>query len=193
VLYTLPSDVFVNDVLRSEESLVIRADIFAVAAHGAIGHKRKYTGVPYHDHLRRVALYVSLHCKDPEVLAAALLHDVLEDTSVDAVTLATHFGPNVSKMVLDLSDTPATEGGPNRAARKEIDRNRLANAGNWVGLIKLADLIDNSSSIVEHDPSFAKVYLREKEALLKVLPTEMGLYDWASSVLKSAKSKVYVL
>ena len=35
--------------------------------------------------------------------------------------------------------------------------------------IKLADLIDNTKSIVEHDPRFAKVYLEEKRLLLEVL------------------------
>jgi hypothetical protein len=56
-----------------------------------------------------------------------------------------------------------------RKIRKAIDRNHLAGASARAQTIKLADLIDNSRSIVERDPDFAKVYLAEKRELLAVL------------------------
>ena len=65
--------------------------------------------------------------------------------------------------------TPTREGGPNRARRKEIDRQRLSQAPGWVQTVKVADMIDNTSTIVEYDPKFAKVYLEEKRLLLAEL------------------------
>ena len=57
----------------------------------------------------------------------------------------------------------------NRAARKEIDRQHSANAPFEAQTIKLADIIDNTRNILEHDRSFAKLYLKEKKALAESL------------------------
>ena len=53
--------------------------------------------------------------------------------------------------------------------RKEIDRMHTSISSNRAKTIKIADLIDNSKSILEHDPRFAVVYMAEKKALLNVL------------------------
>ncbi len=79
------------------------------------------------------------------------------------------FGKRVRDIVEALTDVPTVEGGPNRKARKAMDRARIALADADVHTIKAADLIDNTSSIVEFDPKFAKVYLAEKALLLEVL------------------------
>lgn len=55
------------------------------------------------------------------------------------------------------------------ATRKRLSRERLAAAPGWVQTIKCADLISNTSSIVQYDPAFAKVYLEEKRLLLEVM------------------------
>jgi hypothetical protein len=68
-------------------------------------------------------------------------------------------------MLTDVSKP--TDG--NRAKRKNMDREHIAKASLQAKTIKLADLIDNTRSIVEHDPKFAKVYLTEKALLLEVL------------------------
>lgn len=75
------------------------------------------------------------------------------------------FGNEVASGVLLLSDL---EKG-NRTARKKLSRERLSRAPNWVQTIKCADLISNASSIVKHDPEFAKVYLKENRLLLEVM------------------------
>jgi hypothetical protein len=60
-----------------------------------------------------------------------------------------------------------------------------------VKTVKLADLISNTLSIVEHDPGFAPRYLAEKEALLAVLTdSDPGLYAKALEVLAEAKAKI---
>jgi hypothetical protein len=74
----------------------------------------------------------------------------------------------VACLVEMLTDVSKPEDG-NRATRKAMDREHTANASSQAKTIKLADLIDNTHSIVEHDPDFARVYMREKTRLLQVL------------------------
>lgn len=148
--------------------LVARADAFAAAAHGAIKHKRKYTGDDYIVHPREVAAIVATVPHTAEMLAAALLHDVVEDTGVAIETIRAEFGPIVAMYVADLTDISRPSDG-SRAVRKAIDLAHTAGACADAKTIKLADLLSNTASIVAHDPGFARVYLKEKAALLKVL------------------------
>ena len=147
-----------------------KAKLFSKIAHEAIGQKRKYTGEPYFHHpLRVMKMVASVLPDDSDAQIVALLHDVVEDTQVTLATISDEFGPAVARGVYALSDTPKVEGGPNRAKRKEMDRNRLAKAEGWIQTIKVADMIDNTATIVEHDPKFGKVYLEEKRLLMEVL------------------------
>lgn len=143
--------------------LYTEALMFAAMKHD--GQLRKYTGEPYITHPIAVAEIVRAAGGTPEMIAAALLHDVLEDTCTERGTLDILFGPVVGAYVEDLSDF---EIGP-RKIRKELSRARLGAACAEVQTIKLADLAHNTESIVEHDPKFAKVYLKEKWDLLGVL------------------------
>jgi (p)ppGpp synthase/HD superfamily hydrolase len=102
------------------------------------------------------------------VVAAAVMHDVVEDTPVGEAELRKEFPKLVVDLVMEVTNKSKPSDG-NRAVRKEIDRQHLASASWWGKAIKLADLIDNTASIIEHDPSFAKVYLPEKVKLLEVM------------------------
>lgn len=148
--------------------IVELARTFAIAAHEAVGQKRKYTGEPYWHHPANVALTVTTVTSNPLVVSAAWLHDTLEDTKVTEATIRGIFGNRVAELVLWLTDVSRPEDG-NREARKERDRQHIAKAPADAKTIKLADLIDNSRSILDRDPGFAKVYLREKALLLDVL------------------------
>lgn len=143
-----------------------RALDFALQMHA--GQKRKYTGEPYITHPIAVAAILRDHGFDEEVIAAAYLHDVVEDTPATYDQLIERFGYRVANLVADVTDRSRPEDG-NRARRKEIDRQHLMHAHPDAQSIKVADLIDNTKSIVERDPSFARVYLREKAQLLAVL------------------------
>ena len=144
-----------------------QAMVFAREAHK--DQKRKYTGNPYADHLAEVAGIALTCCPRnlrPDVMAqVAWLHDCVEDQGVTVETLAEKFGSAVAVAVQYLSDTETG----NRAERKAASRKRLAGAWDWVQTIKVADLISNTASIVQHDPKFAAVYLEEKRLLLDVL------------------------
>lgn len=148
--------------------LIAKADAYASAAHAAMGQKRKYTGEPYIVHPRRVASLVSPYVLGEHVIAAALLHDVVEDTPISLRQIHAEFGPSVAELVYHLTDRSRPEDG-NRAARKAIDRRHLAEAPADAQTVKLADLIDNTHDIVAYDRDFARVYLSEKALLLDVL------------------------
>jgi (p)ppGpp synthase/HD superfamily hydrolase len=147
-------------------NLIGRARIFAGLAHGS--QKRKYTGEPYIVHPVEVSEIVAWHNGSKEMIAAALLHDTVEDTDVTIDDIRNEFGNAVALLVDDLTDVSKLEDG-NRAARKAMDRDHTANASAAAMVIKAADLISNSKSIAEHDPKFAKVYFEEKRALLDVM------------------------
>lgn len=163
-------------------SFAFKAMQFARKVHA--GQQRKYTGNTYTDHLAEVAGIVATVQHEfmvpPGVmLATAWLHDCVEDQGVDQYTLRDMFGDAVLSGVMLLSDL---EQG-NRAERKRLSRERLANAPAWVQTIKYADLISNTSSIVMHDPKFAVTYLEEKRLLLEVMNAgDSRLYEMARSL-----------
>jgi (p)ppGpp synthase/HD superfamily hydrolase len=139
---------------------------FAACAHRL--QKRKYTGEPYVNHCASVARIVAEYSADAAVIAAATLHDVLEDTEVTQAELKDIFGERVTQLVTEVTDVSRPADG-NRETRKRLDREHLARSSPDGATIKLADLIDNSTSIVAHDKGFARNYLREKELLIEVL------------------------
>lgn len=148
-------------------TLVERARIFATAAHAAVAQKRKYTLEPYIVHPAEVVEIVRSVPHTEEMLAAAWLHDVVEDTQVSLQDIETEFGRPVAELVMWLTDLPTSAG--NRAYRKQATIRRLSEAPAEAQTVKLADLVSNTSSIMQHDPSFAKVYLAEKAEALAVL------------------------
>lgn len=149
-------------------TVVEKARAFAVAAHSAVGQLRKYTNEPYWVHPQEVASIVSTVEHTDAMLAAAWLHDVVEDTGVTLETIRAEFGAEVAELVGWLTDVSRPEHG-NRAMRKAIDRAHTAQAPAAAQTVKLADLISNSKSILQFDKEFAKVYLQEKRLLLDVM------------------------
>lgn len=139
---------------------------FALRAH--LGQVRKYTGEPYYNHLAAVSNIVADVGGTDDMIITAYLHDVLEDTPVTPQMLELMFGPKITRWVGYLTNV-SKETGINREGRKLLDGMRLGLAPPEVKTIKLADLIDNTSSIVQHDPKFAKTYMAEKMDLLPFL------------------------
>lgn len=141
---------------------------FAASAHA--NQLRKYTNLPYILHpleVMEIAATEGGLLGDEPALIAAVLHDVVEDTDVVYETINRRFGAEVTALVAFLTDSPLSAG--NRQARKALDRQRLTLADPRAQTIKLADMISNTRSIVQFDPSFARTYLKEKEAMLPCL------------------------
>lgn len=158
---------------------MIAFEAMLFARHVHANQVRRYTGNPYADHLAEVAGIVAtvagakmdwqtvfaewanIDC----MIGVAWLHDCVEDQGITKSELVERFGAMAANGVMLLSDL---EQG-NRAERKAASRLRLAAAPGWVQTIKVADLISNTSSIVQNDPKFAVTYLEEKRLMLDVL------------------------
>jgi guanosine-3',5'-bis(diphosphate) 3'-pyrophosphohydrolase len=160
-----------------KERLLQVVESFAVDAHK--GQKRKYSNKAYITHPIEVAIRVQDRYENITMVAAALLHDVLEDTKVTHSELRAFLhrffsGNNAEKilsLVVELTDVYTKESfpGSNRKERKHLEALRLAHASDEAKQIKLIDIEHNSESILEHDSKFAKVFLEEKKELLLLL------------------------
>lgn len=159
-------------------TIVDKARYFATAAHAAVGQKRKYSDDDYIVHPIRVANLVKQYGGTDAMIAAAYLHDVVEDTDVTMDTITSLFGSVVASLVKDLTDVSKPSDG-NREARKTIDRQHLAQASADAQFVKCADIIDNSWDIAENDPKFWPVYRREMiqvlDSMRKVYKTDIWL------------------
>ena len=150
-------------------NIKLKALTFATAAHAAVGQLRKYTNEPYIVHPIEVAgIVAEVPGATDEMVAAAHLHDVVEDTGVTLELIRKEFGDEVATLVGWLTDVSRPDHG-NRAQRKAVDRAHTAGAPAAAQTIKCCDLWSNTKSIVAHDPAFARTYLEEKRALLAVM------------------------
>ncbi|HAT3691477.1 bifunctional (p)ppGpp synthetase/guanosine-3',5'-bis(diphosphate) 3'-pyrophosphohydrolase [Serratia marcescens] len=123
---------------------------------------------PYIVHPQAVMELVRSVPHTEEMLAAAWLHDTVEDTPTTLGDIDSHFGPKVAELVRMLTNVSHAEDG-NRFERKNRDRRHSAAASPQAKTIKLADLIDNTRSLLDYDSHFAQTYLIEKQRLLEVL------------------------
>ena len=150
---------------------------FADQAHGK--QQRKYSPEPYIVHPVRVMEMVRKHTDRLPVLAAALLHDVLEDTPVTKEKLHAFLQTvmpgeealQTTDLVVELTDVYTKTAHPrwNRKKRKLKESQRIEKTSGESQTIKYADIIDNCREIVQHDPDFARVFLRECKSLLAVM------------------------
>lgn len=172
----------VESYLKYESGFEARAASFATKAH--LGQVRKYSNEPYIVHPAEVAGLVRTVPHTNAMLAAAWLHDVIEDCGVTEDQLAREFNMYVAGLVDWLTDV-SLPGNGNRKLRKALDRRHIQQAPAEAKTVKLADLISNSRTIVQHDPGFSRVYMEEKRELLKVLKEgDRGLWDEANRIVE---------
>lgn len=171
------------------DQILDSAIVFATIAHA--GQFSKGSNLPYIMHPLDVMAHLRVRLDAPtEMLVAAVLHDVVEDTGVSRETIERRFGPVVATLVDELTDRFTKEAYPemNRAARKLAERARLAEISADGQTIKVADMISNTVTIVQFMPGFARVYLDEKAKLLDVLTrADPRLLELARAVLNAAE------
>ena len=164
---------------------------FARQAHE--GQLRKYTAEPYIEHPIRVAATVRKVEHTPEMICAAYLHDVVEDTPVSSEDIQRKFGRKIAFLVEELTDEYMKENYPhlNRKKRKRLEVARQATMSKEAKTIKLADVIDNTADILKNDPDFAQKYIPEMEALVEVLKEgDFRLFMRACYEVQKAKNEL---
>ena len=147
--------------LLSGEDLETLAAAFAFAK-ACHGDQRRPTGDPYERHLLEAVevLATGAGVTDRDVLVAALLHDVVEDTPCTLEEVRERFGPAVAELV-DWVTRPDPPDGDRQAARLAYLR-RLASAPPAAVLVKLADRLSNVQTLDRHPrPEFRRNYYRE--------------------------------
>ena len=148
-------------------NIILKAAAFARQAHA--GQRRKYNDRPYIVHPARVAGRVAAHPRATEAMvAAAFLHDVVEDTPHTLEEVASEFGLEVARLVAELTNPSKGSKAPRRE-RKQVDRDHLAQVSVEAKVIKLLDRIDNLQEMVDAPSSFLRKYCEESRLLADVI------------------------
>ncbi len=157
------------------EAILKKIAAFADEAHG--DQKRKYADERYIEHPIRVMKICRSFDYPLPVLAAALLHDVLEDTDTTPKEIKSFLLNVMSErdashaldLVIELTDVYTKHEYPrlNRRKRKAKEAIRLEKTSAEAQTIKYADIIDNATEIGEHDADFAPVFLKECRAIIE--------------------------
>lgn len=159
------------------DEILAKITDFGDQAHGE--QLRKYAPDRYMVHPVRVMEKLKSYTDDITILAAALLHDVLEDTPVTRsqmqdfleTLLTAPQAERTAELVVELSDVYVKKDFPNlnRRTRKSKELERLEKTSADSQTIKYSDILDNSLEISDQDPQFARVYLSEASLILKKL------------------------
>lgn len=148
-------------------NIILAAADLARRAHE--GQVRKYNGTPYVRHPARVASRVALYPgSTEEMVAAAFLHDVLEDTQVRPSEITQATNEKVTELVVWMTN-PSKGSKLSRAERKAMDREHLQKAPRQVKVIKMLDRIDNLSEMRGAEGSFVGLYVNESLMLAEVV------------------------
>jgi guanosine-3',5'-bis(diphosphate) 3'-pyrophosphohydrolase len=180
-------------------SILQQVKDFAQKAHGE--QKRKYTGKPYIVHPEAVMKITQEYTDNVAAHAAALLHDVLEDTEVEPEEMQKFLFEIMEpedatltfKLVNDLTDIYTKEKYPqyNRRKRKELEAKRLEKSHTLSQTIKYADLIDNTIDITLNDQDFAKLFVAECINLLEhIKDGDQNLYKKAKETADSCRKEI---
>ncbi len=174
-----------------DTALVDKAIRFAVEAHA--GTERRGKGFPYVIHVLEAMAIVATMTNDPELLAAAALHDTIEDTDVTVEELKKQFGPRVAALVEKETDIQLAEDGHRKTwrVRKQEAIDRIAASTREAKMVALGDKLSNMRAI-------ARDYHRKGDALWNLFHAPGGRADheWhyrglAASLSELADTEAY--
>jgi len=137
-----------------DTSFLDRAILFAVQAHA--GTERRGKGFPYIVHPMEAMSIAATMTADQEILAAAALHDVVEDTDVTLEDIRSRFGDRVARLVDSESDRFGE--GVDWFARKEESLERLRTAGRDGKIVALGDKLSNMRAIAQDYPALGESF-----------------------------------
>lgn len=162
------------------DDLVSKAEAFARTQHG----NHMYGEHPYAYHLEMVAGIAKNAGASEIQIAAAWLHDVIEDTSTTKQEVQDLFGSEVAAIVWALTGIGSTR------LERMTDAIEKIKATPGAGLVKLADRYANvSASVMDSQTKFAKRYIQEQDMLRPALP-QCDLLEMLEDLVKIAKLSV---
>ena len=151
-----------------DTSLLDRAIVFAVRAHA--GTERRGKGFPYIVHPLEAVEIVATMTNDQELLAAAALHDTVEDTDVTIEQIRAEFGERIASLVASESDIVVSGVSEEDSwhARKQAAIDRLAQASHDAKIVALGDKLSNMRAIardyaVQGDTLWELFHVKDKK------------------------------
>jgi len=177
--------------MESNENLIEKAIVFAQEKHK--GQLRR-DGTPYILHPLRVSEIVRKFKKSNklnEIMAAAILHDTLEDTDTTIPELLENFGELVTGIVIELtSEKNKIEiFGKTKYLSEKLSSSKKVSR--WALVVKLADRLDNISDLETlEDSEFAIRMKKETEDILIFLEKNRELSDTQKRLIEAIKQKL---
>jgi GTP pyrophosphokinase len=172
-----------SDRPEAEQILLTKAAAWAINAHQ---EQQRASGEPYHSHVFAVAdILNDLHL-DYETLAAAMLHDVVEDTEVTLDDIRENFGPAIARMVDGVTkmdrigefQQEAAAGTEDQEQSENLRKLLLAMAEDVrVVLIKLADRLHNMRTLQHLGPESQRRIARETMDIYAPLANRLGIWQ----------------
>ncbi|MFN3482772.1 MAG: HD domain-containing protein, partial [Rhabdaerophilum calidifontis] len=160
----------------ADEDLLNRAYVYAMRAHGS---QKRASGDPYFSHpLEVAAILTDLHVDD-QTIAAAILHDTIEDTGTTRHDIESRFGENIAALVDGLTKLKKLDLVSKRAAQAENLRKLLlaVAADVRVLLVKLADRLHNMRTLHFVPPDKRARIAEETLEIYAPLAGRIGMQD----------------
>lgn len=163
-----------------DTTLVDKAIVFATRAHQ--GTERRGKGFPYIIHPLEAMAIVATITNEPDLLAAAVLHDTVEDTDVTLDELRQEFGEHIASLVADETDVKHTPDGKKLTwkERKQRDMDNLRAASREVKIVAIGDKLSNMRAI-------ARDYRQKGDALWQIFRVkDKATHAWRYKGLRDA-------
>ena len=160
---------------------------FATQAHK--GQLRK-GGQPYIVHPIRVAENVKRFKESSDLdmlIAAAYLHDTIEDTNITYYDIVKEFGPGIASIVLELT---TDEDMKNELGKKRYLQIKLKNMSSWALVIKLCDRLDNVIDLKNCNTEFRNKYIDETNDILDYLEKNRELSKTHKTIINEIKNEL---
>jgi len=172
---------------RPDQGLALLFKALAFAAHKHRDQRRKDAEAsPYINHPIALAELLAGEggVADTEVLAAALLHDTIEDTATSAEELRAEFGARIAAMVEEVTDDKALP----KADRKRLQIEHAAALSPGAKLVKLADKICNLRDVADRPPAKWDLQRRQEyfEWAKRVIDGLRGIHPGLESAFDAA-------
>jgi len=158
----------------ADEALLNRAYVYAMQAHG---HQKRASGAPYFSHPLEVAAILTEFKLDDATIAAALLHDVIEDTDITLAEIDQKFGKEIGALVDGLTKIKKLDLVTRKAEQAENFRKLLVAISSDIRvlLIKLADRLHNMRTLEHMKPESRQRVSEETLEIYAPLAGRMGM------------------
>ncbi len=175
---------------NTNEALLNRAYVYAMKAHG---EQRRASGDPYFSHPIEVAAILTDLKLDDATIAAALLHDTIEDTAATRTEIDSLFGPDIGRLVEGLTKLKRLDLVTKEAKQAENLRKLLLAIADDVRvlLVKLADRLHNMRTLHFMPPASRRRAAEETLEIYAPLAGRMGMHEMREELDDLAFRELY--